>query len=129
MSKGCSWLWKGASRALVTLGREGQCVCARARVCVCVCLSFVTPLETNNIDLWVSPLRVRVCVCVEPGPLTLHRQESALAQTGPSKPHRPLPHATTSHSPPFFTGSPPRALEDAAELGFTMGGEGCIGAS
>jgi hypothetical protein len=27
-------------------------------VCVCVCVSFVTPLETNIIDLWVSPLNL-----------------------------------------------------------------------
>jgi hypothetical protein len=42
------------------------CVC----VCVCVCVSFVTPRETNIIDLWVSPFEsmglgcVCVCVCV-----------------------------------------------------------------
>ncbi len=28
------------------------CVCV---VCVCVCVLFVTPLETNIIDLWVLP--------------------------------------------------------------------------
>ncbi len=27
-------------------------------VCVCVCVSFVTPLETNIIDLWVPPLNL-----------------------------------------------------------------------
>ncbi len=41
------------------------CVC----VCVCVCVSFVTPLETNIIDLWVSPFDSRglgdhACCCL-----------------------------------------------------------------
>jgi hypothetical protein len=30
----------------------------KVRACVCVCVSFVTPLETNIIDLWVSPLNL-----------------------------------------------------------------------
>jgi hypothetical protein len=42
-----------------------ECVC----VCVCVCLSFVTPQETNIIDLWVSPLNLgglkdHACCCL-----------------------------------------------------------------
>jgi hypothetical protein len=40
------------------------CVCVCVCACLCVCVSFVTPLETNIIDLWVSPFESCVCVCV-----------------------------------------------------------------